>query len=259
MKKAIGADVGSLGSLYNLSSGVNDFNQAALVKQLQTSIPNYNALVTQQSTNIGNELGGQVPTDVINELLQKGAERGIATGGAGSPNANAAYMRALGLTSLDLTKMGEQGLSTAIGESPKAPLFDLSKMFVSPSDEQQAQLWANIYGAAPQPKNAALAAQNAARSGFNAGAGSVPGIASPGSGVPSSFANNWYDPQQIVAGSTGGGTSYGGETYYGNDNPDTAYKNWNQWYSGVPTSVPDYMTSTGTNTGADLSSDQWDF
>lgn len=61
----------------------------------------YNALVESQ-------LQGQLPPDVINEIAQRAAERGVATGSPGGPGANAAYLAAIGRSSLDLVGQGQK-------------------------------------------------------------------------------------------------------------------------------------------------------
>lgn len=64
------------------------------------------ALNKQSFGNISSEFNGELPQDVVNQIAQRGAERGISTG-VGSANNGAAYLRALGLTSLDLTKQAQ--------------------------------------------------------------------------------------------------------------------------------------------------------
>ncbi len=222
--QAVTGDISNLGQIYDLSKSVNAFDQAELLKQFQSAIPNYTQMVSQQSNNIGQELSGQVPEDVINQLLQQGAERGIMTGSPGGPNANAAYMRALGLTSLGLQQSGTDNLKTAIGEAPIAQPFDPSKFFVSPEQQQQAQLAANIYRSAPDPAAAAAAARAA-------GTVQMPSMFSPfggGGGGGNGFSTGtspWYDPGTLAPWSAGGG-----ETSTATTDP---YADWNQWADSI--------------------------
>lgn len=67
-------------------------------------------------TNIEGLLTGQLPPDVTRMLTQGAAERGVAGGFAGSPNDTAAYLRALGLTTLDVQQKGEEGLAKRVAE-----------------------------------------------------------------------------------------------------------------------------------------------
>jgi hypothetical protein len=132
--------VGTAGSL-NLSGGENLASLSEMINSLTRQgqsaalgarIPGGPALEAQSSANIQNELGGKLPADVINQLQQQAAERGVATGSPGSPNSNAAYLKALGLTSLDLTNMGQSALTTAEGRNPAAPIFDPSSQLITP-------------------------------------------------------------------------------------------------------------------------------
>ena len=172
---ALGGNIGNLGSIYQITGGINDASQSQMLENLARGLPNYQALTAQSSANIGSNLRGQLPGDVLDQILQGAAERGIITGTMGSQNADAAMLRALGLTSLDLTRLGEEQLTGAIGRTPQAPLLDPSRLLITPQDQQEAQMAANLYASAPNPGDAARAARSAARSGFRSGLGSVGG------------------------------------------------------------------------------------
>ena len=62
---------------------------------------NYGALVESQ-------LRGQLPPDVINQIAQRAAERGISTGVYGGPQANAAYLAAIGSNSVEQQLRGQK-------------------------------------------------------------------------------------------------------------------------------------------------------
>jgi hypothetical protein len=173
---AIGANLSNLPQSLDLARGMNQFNQDAVQRQLRSGLPLYDPLTIESSNNIMDMIQGEVPQDVINQILQVAAERGIITGTTGSENANAAMLRALGLTSLDLMQRGEQNLTAAIGRTPRGPLFDPSKMMVSPDEWQNAQMAANMYRSAPNPQAAGTRALGAAASGLSRG------LASGGSG-----------------------------------------------------------------------------
>src|SRR5678815_1430978 len=107
---AIRSNLGNIGDIISLGGKVNAFTDKAAINQVRQGLPNYDALVAESSANILKEIQGDLPGDVINQILRKAAERGIITGTVGSENANAAMLRALGLTSLDLMQRGEQNL-----------------------------------------------------------------------------------------------------------------------------------------------------
>jgi len=99
------------------------------------NLPGYQEMVSQRSENAMDMLQGQVPDDVINQIATQAAERGISGGVPQSPNANAAYLRSLGLTSLDLMGQGSKELSQSISDTPVPELFN------------PASLWAPEYSA----------------------------------------------------------------------------------------------------------------
>lgn len=125
-------DLQSNNRLGQLSDLVNTINRNAQQQSLQARIPGAPALEAQSSQNIGSELQGQLPQDVMNLLGQQAAERGVATGGVGSANANASYLRALGLTSLGQEQQGQQNLSQAYARNPAAPIFDPTTQLITP-------------------------------------------------------------------------------------------------------------------------------
>lgn len=133
-------NLGSATDLENISDRINQINLAATKTAQQARIPNDPALEAQSSTNIGQELQGQVPQDVQNLLAQQAAERGVAGGFGGGPNANAAYLRALGLTSLQQQQAGQQNLSAAVARNPAAPIFDPTTQLLTPYQGAQLEL-----------------------------------------------------------------------------------------------------------------------
>lgn len=106
-----GFDSSPLGSQFNGSATTSNTATAtspfALPSYAQPAQdPRIDALNTQSYKNISQGLNGQLPGDVQNQIAQSAAERGISTG-IGSANTNAAFLRAMGLTSLDLTKSAQ--------------------------------------------------------------------------------------------------------------------------------------------------------
>lgn len=159
---AAAGNINNLPQLETLAGGTNAFNQNQLLGQYNMAIPNYSALTATASGNTMQQLGGEVPQDVINLLTQQAAERGYTTGAPGSPNSNAAYLRALGLTSIGQQQAGMQNLHQLSADAPIAPIFNPASMFVTPEQEQEAQYIANVLASSPQPAAAAEAARGAA-------------------------------------------------------------------------------------------------
>jgi len=132
-------------SKYNTSSAsnigaisdlVNSINLKAQQAANQARIPGAAGLETKSSANIGQELAGQVPTDVTNLLAQQAAETGTSTG----MNTNAAYLKALGLTSLGQEQAGQQNLSAAYARNPVAQTFDPTTQLLTPAQGAQLNL-----------------------------------------------------------------------------------------------------------------------
>lgn len=169
--QAIGGDIGNLASLYQLGGGTNQFMQGQLENAYNLAIPNYSGMAAQSSANIGSELSGQLPQGVMDQIIQGAAERGILTGSPGSSNTNAAFVKQLLGSSLGLTQMGEQQLSGAVARSPITQPFDISKLFVTPEQQQEASMAASIYASAPVPAKAAGALEGLSMGG---GPGAIP-------------------------------------------------------------------------------------
>jgi hypothetical protein len=108
----------------DLANEANDFMTGQALKPFQANLPQYATNVAQRSQNTNQMLKGQLPQDVINQISQQAAERGIATGSPGSNNANAAYLRALGLNSLGMMGQGSQELSRSIADTPVPQLWN---------------------------------------------------------------------------------------------------------------------------------------
>jgi len=94
---AIAGNLANLSEMFNLATGVNEFNTGQALKQYETNMPGFDALRGKQSDLIGEELAGTIPQDVLNLIGTNAAERGVSGGHPGDPNASAAYLRALGL------------------------------------------------------------------------------------------------------------------------------------------------------------------
>ena len=150
--QAISGNLGNLAGIYGLSTGADQASGAGVQSEYLANLPNYTGMLTQATQNVGQELGGQVPADVQRQLQQAAAERGISTGqGPNSPNDSASYLQALGLTSLGQMQTGMQGFNQLYQDTPTGPAFNPSSMFVTPEQQQAAQLAANQEAAAPDP------------------------------------------------------------------------------------------------------------
>jgi hypothetical protein len=155
---AITGNINNLPALANLTLGSDALSAAGAALPYQLNLPGYENILGTASNNVGQELQGQVPQDVVNQIQQAAAERGVSTGqGAGAPNTNASYLQALGLTSTGEQQMGMQGFGQLMQQTPTGPQFNPASMYVTPEQQQAAQLAANEEAAAPQPQLAGLA------------------------------------------------------------------------------------------------------
>lgn len=136
------------------AGSINQFMTGQSVAPYLANLPGYAGMVAQRSQNTAQQLSGQLPQDVINQIAQQAAERGIGTGTSGSANSGAAYLRALGLNSLSMMQQGSQNLSTAIADTPVPELFNPASLYVPSTLAAQEQ------SAAQQGMNQAWQLQN---------------------------------------------------------------------------------------------------
>lgn len=115
----------------------NAFMTNQSVLPYQANLPGYANMVGQRSENTLDMLKGQIPDDVVTQIAQGAAERGVTGGVPQSPNANAAYLRALGLTSLDLMGRGSEELSKSISDTPVPELFNPASLWAPQYQQQQ--------------------------------------------------------------------------------------------------------------------------
>ena len=136
--QAVGANQASLGSIENLATGVNTFNQQQLTQLFNNLMPGWSGSASTASKNISDELSGKIPTDVANTIQSSTAAQALTGGFGGSGLAGNLTAKDLGLTSLDLTNQGLSSLESWSGQIDKmfAPgEFNVSSMFISPQDE----------------------------------------------------------------------------------------------------------------------------
>lgn len=194
---ALSGNAAILNELLGLAKGAGGASAAGAQQQLISNLPGYEGLTTQASANIADDLAGKLGPDILALLNQQGAERGIGFDPT-SPNAGAAAMRAMGLTSDALRARGQQELTAAIARTPTGPQFDPSTMLLNPAMVQQWQYLANQLAAAPDPAAAAQANQQALLDAIRAGAAS-------GGGGQTSMAPGSLQTGGAAGGVTGGG------------------------------------------------------
>lgn len=176
----ISGNMGNLSSLYGLQNqfNTNAAQQGALPFQL--NLPMYQQNIGAEAQNRTNQLAGNVTDSTKNQLLQGAAQRGISSGQVlgDSPSANAAYLAALGHTSEGQQALGAQNLRADIATTPIGQQLNAASFMPDWMQGQEAQNWANMFGAAPNPGMANQAGLNAFRGGY----GSVGGMGGGGGG-----------------------------------------------------------------------------
>lgn len=148
----------------------------ALGSNVYNQLPGYGLDVAGIGANVGSEIQGKLPQDVIDQLTNESAARGVANG-TGAASVNQDLLKTLGLTSLNLTQLGQQGLNTQLGMLPGAALYQNPNFYPGSAQVQSADQQNKVNAAAPNPQAAAMAALHAAGSGY--GVGSVGGVSLP--------------------------------------------------------------------------------
>lgn len=260
---ALGANIGNLGSIYQLGGGLNQFQTGQAIGQVAQGLPDYANLVAQSSKNIGAGLKGQVAGDVLQQIMRAAAERGIITGTSGSPLNSAQYLAAVGQNSQMLQQQAEGNFTQSIARTPRPALFDYNQMLINPQQQQEAQMAANYMAAAPNPFLAGTYGLGAAQSGLRAGLGSI-----------SAPSMNRFAPQ----GQPFGHNPFGPQGYGGADLPMISYggatgtpplgaagiaASWNDWAKSLPHGTaqytPEWDPVTGTVKGEKASFYPTDF
>lgn len=217
-------------------------------------LPGYGTDLDNVGSNITAETAGQLPADVIQQITNQAAARGVSNG-TGAAATNQDLLKTLGLTSLNLTQMGQQGLNTQLGMLPGAQLYQNPAFYPTTGQTYEAGVQNSLDAAAPDPFAAGNAAIGAAGGGFNAGFGGgggglppTPGGTSPSTaggspggtlaggpgwipGVPIGAPSNMdtlsallqsYNPNGNASGGSAGGEPYNtnvgpGQSYFGNN------------------------------------------
>lgn len=209
--QAVSGNVANLPGISTLATQATTLGNTLAKSGYEQNLPGYAGNLSQAAVNAGNLLQGQIPPDVLRQIQQAAAERGVAIGSPGSPNANAAMLRALGLTSLNLQGEGLQQFGKLMGLTPVGQPFNPASMMVSPDALQAAQMAANLYASAPVPALAAQANLNAMLTGLNRGQmTTAPGVSMPTmpSSSPTGVRTPLYNP--MLTQPTAPGASTGG-------------------------------------------------
>lgn len=204
-------------NLTQLVNYINQLNRQGQAAALRARIPRAGALETQSSTNIASELRGQLPSDVIRLMQQQAAERGVNAGIVGSDNESAAYLRALGLTSLNLQQQGQRDLTGALSRNPAAPLFDPTTQLLTPYQSAELQLQRerlNQEAEAEANRTALGYAGLASRTGGGGGGGGY-GYNNP----ITSTSDGGYGGEYVARSTAGGSSDY-------LDSPDYTQRDW---------------------------------
>jgi hypothetical protein len=115
---------------WGLAHQANQFMSQQAQLPYMMNLPLYGSMNLQSSRNILDRLKGVVPQDVVNQVQQRAAERGIATGMGPGANTNSAFLRALGLTSLGLQQGAEQEFTGAAARTPVPEIWNPLAMYV---------------------------------------------------------------------------------------------------------------------------------
>lgn len=123
-----------------MSEMITQINVDAQQKANAARIPNATGLEQKSSEDIGAALRGELPADVVTQLGQRAAERGVYSGSPMGANTTADLMRSLGLTSLDLTNRGQEWLTAALGRNPGATPANTQALVTTPAQAEALAL-----------------------------------------------------------------------------------------------------------------------
>ena len=126
------------------SEMINQINQKAQQDANAGRIPNATGLEAASSGNIASALAGKLSGGTLDLIARQAAERGVA-GGSGR-NVNANILATTGLRSEELANMGQSWLTAALARNPAAPIYDASKLLITPEQATQFGLDAANFG-----------------------------------------------------------------------------------------------------------------
>jgi len=135
---------------FSMYEDVNTFNAGQAKNQLALNHPNYLANLSQYADTTGSQLKGQLPDDLINQIGQAAAERGVANGLSPlSGNTGAAYMKAFYDNSQNQMQRGAQNFANLTQMTPTAEIFNPASLIV-PTQMANQQLNAARIGQQPR-------------------------------------------------------------------------------------------------------------
>ncbi len=139
--KAVQTNLNGLGGIFDLARRTNEFQVGQARRGYTAMQPYFSTLQEQIGRNASSFARGELPADVVSSIGRSAATRGLASGfGQGASGAGAGTslgqlnLRALGLTSLDLSKYGTE-LGMRVNQQAQAltpGLVDPTSMFISP-------------------------------------------------------------------------------------------------------------------------------
>lgn len=233
---AISSNRNNVSDISKLTDAINTILQAGQFNANYSRIPQEYALETKSSQNISDALSGQLGQDVIDQIANAAAERGVSSGSPLGASTNADYLRALGLNSLNLQNTGQTWLNSAVNRNPAAQTMDPTTMLVTPT--QQAQQSLAEQELALKERELELEQQKINKSGYS---GSNLGGGYRGGGSSYGGSNNYSSLNPYLSSGTKGTGTTSTSTAY---NPDT-WSNWENDFWDTGTYSPEYYDISG--------------
>lgn len=228
-------------SPYNvqLADIINRVNREAQKQANLARIPGAAGLEEQSSENIQDLLAGRLSSSYLENLYTNLAQQWGGRGyGVDTPALNAAALRAIGITTEDLQKRGQEQLTAAYDRNKPAPLFDISSMLTTPSVYSTTAANRATLEERAREAEAELAYKYAALSRSLGGGGG-------GGGAPRL--------ERYTPGTTGAG-GYMPTTFYGGPGtlttpPPTVPADWEQYMTGSGAVTPTEWGVQPTSSG----------
>ena len=153
-RKAIKADLDAMPFIKSLGGQYYDY----MLGMMNRSIPGFSDILAQggdltktlQSLS-AEELAGQIPDDVVEQVTRSSAFQNLGSGLLGGPQGDANTARNLGLTSLDMINKGiatgqaGQNAAQTWASIAKTLNMDPSSFFISPSEQAAMTMQNNLY------------------------------------------------------------------------------------------------------------------
>jgi hypothetical protein len=111
-----------------IAGNVNTFMQQQANLPFLMNLPYFQELRSTEAKGILDQLQGNLPEDVINQVIRQAAGRGISVGSPGS--INAALLNQIAGGSTAMVESGRKALTGAIEETPRAELWNPISLYV---------------------------------------------------------------------------------------------------------------------------------